>query len=103
MRNAEFGLRHGDQEKESRFERIAAGEKAYWPNEPIASQAQGRDRDRPGFASCGGWVDAPVSTSALVTACRAWILGAACSGGQSVPVAGRRAGYREFRNASRAC
>ena len=40
LRNADFGLRNGDQEP--RFDRLTAGEKALWPNEPTVPQAQGR-------------------------------------------------------------
>ena len=36
----------------------ASREKAYWPNEPTASQDQGRRRVRPTFAAPGVWVDA---------------------------------------------
>ena len=35
LRIADFGLRNGDQEKESWFDKLTAGAKAYWPNEPI--------------------------------------------------------------------
>ena len=40
--NAEFGLRNGDQEKESRFDRQTASEsgKPYWPNEANLPQDQ---------------------------------------------------------------
>ena len=40
LRNADFGLRNGDQEP--RFDRLTAGEKALWPHEPTVPQAQGR-------------------------------------------------------------
>ena len=40
--NAEFGLRNGDQEKESRFDRRMVGEsgRPYWPNEANLPQDQ---------------------------------------------------------------
>ncbi len=42
MRNAEFGLRNGDQQKESRFDRRTTCEsgKPYWPNEANSPQDQ---------------------------------------------------------------
>ncbi len=58
MRNRERITNH-----ESRFTDPA---NIQWPNKAISSQDQGRDQDRPGVASCGGWVGAPGFTSAVV-------------------------------------
>ena len=38
MRNAEFGMRNGDQPQESPVDKLTAGEKAYWPNEANSTQ-----------------------------------------------------------------
>ncbi len=46
-------LRNGDQEKESRFDKLAAGEEAQWPNEPTASQAKGHNMVALSVASYG--------------------------------------------------
>ena len=56
MRNADFGLRNGDQQKESRFDRLTAGEKAQWPNEPTALQVERGDGAGAGVAVCGVWL-----------------------------------------------
>ena len=78
MRNADFGFgerrraeaRHPKPEGRARLTnygpRITNHAIAQWPNKAIRSQAQGQDRDRPGSASCGGWVGAPVYTSVVV-------------------------------------
>ena len=71
MQIADFGLRNGDQEQESRFDKLTAGEEVYWPNEATASQDPGRVGDALGVASPGVWVGSACRSELVrVAGCR---------------------------------